>query len=193
MAVVQAVELQPPEIQVDWWEQFANPPGYRAEIIQGELVVSPSPVFRHQIAVTRLSSLLDEASPKGYVAVADMEWRLAEAGVVASAPWPDVMVVRPAGNGFATPPLLAVEVLSPSDDQTLLGGLTRFEGKAADYHQNGLRYLLVVQPDPQVVFLLVADDDENDWTEMARAVGDEVFETDVPFPFSLQPKGLVAL
>lgn len=182
----------PPGVSAEWWEQFEAPPGYRAEVIQGEIVLSPSPVFRHQVVATRLGSMLGEACPDGYVAAVDMEWRLDAAGLVAQAPQPDVIVVKPIGSGFETPPLLAVEVLSPSDDRSILGGdLTRFDGKAIDYRRNGLEFLLVVQPELEVVFLLAADDE--DWREIARARGDHMFGTELPFPMRFRPRDLVKL
>jgi Uma2 family endonuclease len=42
--------------------------------------------------------------------------------------------------------LLAVEVLSPSDGSRLSDGLTRIEGKRADYAANGLTDYLEIEP-----------------------------------------------
>lgn len=88
--------------------------GHRYELLDGSLLVTPSPLPLHQRAVVRLTMLLGGACPEDLeVFVAPFDVRLAENTVLQ----PDVLVVRRADlteqrlDGI---PLLAVEVLSPS-------------------------------------------------------------------------------
>jgi Uma2 family endonuclease len=129
-------------IPVTWWDEFEPPDGLRAEIIQGELILSPSASKMHALVIRRLLQILDDAAPEGHMAVTGLEWRLTDETVVASAPIPDVMVVAEAGDDVD--PILAVEVLSPSDRQHLSNGMTRIEGKRADYAAHGLGHYLEV-------------------------------------------------
>jgi Uma2 family endonuclease len=138
MATV-SVAVAPP-IRASEWDQLSVPEGYRAEVVRGELVVTPGASVDHGRAQTRLAVLLAAAAPAGYEPVSGVEWRLDSGGVVAMAPQPDVMVVPKLARGVAlhSRPLLAVEVLSPSDHQLLASGMTRREGKLMDYAANGL-------------------------------------------------------
>lgn len=129
-------------IPVTWWDDFEPPDGLRAEIIQGELVLSPSASKTHAKVLTRLLRILDDAAPDGYVALTGLEWRLTDETVVASAPVPDVLVVVEASDD--ADPILAVEILSPSDKQRLSNGMVRIEGKRADYAAHGLAHYLEI-------------------------------------------------
>lgn len=130
-----------------WWDAYDPPAGLSAEIIAGELVLSPSPTLDHGIAQSELFRALDRHLPGGHVIVPGVEWRLAADGLVAAAPQPDLMVVRrDSGRRQLTkPPLLAVEVLSPSDRRKLVQGISRIEGKRLDYAANGLGHYLEVE------------------------------------------------
>src|SRR6476646_10079902 len=93
--------------------------GRRYEVVDGELVVSPSPEFRHQEAVLSLATLLRgyvRANGIGIVSIAPADIELDERTLVQ----PDVFVFEAPGGH---PPqqwkdvrsiLLAIEVLSPS-------------------------------------------------------------------------------
>ena len=88
--------------------------GHRYELIDGVLVVTPSPVPVHQRVVTRLSHALSASAPPGYeVFVAPLDIRLAADTVVQ----PDILVAGAASiteRRIEGAPVLAVEVLSPS-------------------------------------------------------------------------------
>lgn len=88
--------------------------GHRYELIDGVLVVTPSPVPVHQRVVTRLSQTLSSGAPVGHeVFVAPLDIRLAADTVVQ----PDILAVTAASiteRRIEGPPVLAVEVLSPS-------------------------------------------------------------------------------
>ena len=88
------------------------PEQLRAEWVDGEVVVAPSPSFRHQQAARRLANLLENALP---------ELVVVEAVTVVLAPKtreriPDVVVVTEEPSGFITEtPVIAVEVTSPGN------------------------------------------------------------------------------
>jgi Uma2 family endonuclease len=139
-----------PPVPVEWWDRFEPPEGYRAEIIRGELVVAPAPSNAHQYATGELFVVLRAAArafaSTGCVVLPGGEWQLAEHGLVAQAPQPDVVVRRRAsGRILDEAPLLAVEVLSLSDGSRLEDGLTRIEGKRVDYAAHGLTDYLEIE------------------------------------------------
>lgn len=88
--------------------------GHRYELVDGALVVTPSPKLPHQRAVLRLGAALLAACPSSCeVFVAPVDVTLAPDTVVQ----PDVLVVRreqALGTVLDGAPLLAVEILSPS-------------------------------------------------------------------------------
>ena len=88
--------------------------GNRYELIEGEIVVSPSPLSRHQVISARLFRLLDDARPDGLMVLyAPLDVALEKLSVVE----PDLVVFEESQlgeRGLDTPPLLAVEILSPS-------------------------------------------------------------------------------
>lgn len=125
-----------------WWDAFEPPPGYRAEVIGGLLVMTPSPAPRHAVLQHRLYDALRPAIPDGLLLVSGLEWRMAERGRVAASPQPDLMVVSlpdPDIPVLTETPVLTVEIISPADGSRLPGGLTRQEAKRIDYGSNGVR------------------------------------------------------
>lgn len=175
-----------------WWDAFEPPPGFwRAEIIKGELVLTPSPGVPHAFAATRLARMLDAHLPAGLELAQGVEWRLATGGWVAAAPIPDLVVVDATIERITDPPVLAIEILSRSDSARLVGTpMTRIEGKLEDYADNGLKHFLEVDllADPVAVHryervhgrLVAVDVSE----------GEEVLVSDVPFPYEIQPARL---
>src|SRR5687767_10433805 len=73
--------------------------GYRRELIDGVLRVSPSPAFRHQIVSRRLANAFDAHVPPEYVVVQDMEVKLRDDLRYI----PDVLVVTRQAAGDGTP------------------------------------------------------------------------------------------
>jgi Uma2 family endonuclease len=187
MAVADAVD--PPGVPAWWWDEFTDPPGYRAEIVQGELVLSPSPGRAHQRALRKLLRVLEDGCPEAFEVLPDIEWRLDRGGVVAQAPRPDLVVVGKVDGPIADVPLLAVEIVSRSDHRPLeRSRRTRLEGKQLDYAQNGLQHLLVVSADAPWVQLLTPA--PGGWAEVASGERDELFSVTEPFAFSLRPREL---
>lgn len=91
----------------------------RLELIEGEIVLTPSPTPFHQMVNRRLNRLLDDAVPDpgdGLVYYAPLDVYLDESTVLQ----PDLLVLlgdraRFAGEtGIQGPPTLAIEIASPS-------------------------------------------------------------------------------
>jgi Uma2 family endonuclease len=105
----------------DYWKLPDEP---RCELLYGSLVVTPSPVVRHQLVLGRLHLLLaaHAAAHGGLAIVAPMDVRLADHSIVQ----PDLIYVSAARRAvvreriFGAPDLL-VEVLSPSTARRDLG------------------------------------------------------------------------
>ena len=158
--------------------------GYRREIIEGRLIVSPSPIYRHQKAAFELGHRMRLDIPPGFdVVIAPLDWRLPTGESLQ----PDVMVVREEDcnlDGFLLgTPLLVVEVRSPS---TAIYDETE---KRARYESLGvIDYWMVDPAAPSIVALHLAD---GHYTEVGRATGDESFEATTPFPVTIVPAELI--
>jgi Uma2 family endonuclease len=143
------------------------PEQIRAEWIDGEVVVAPSPSFRHQQASRRLANLLEEALPNLVVV---------EAVTVVLVPKireriPDVVVVTEEPSGIITEtPVIAVEVTSPGNrsEDTVR--------KSTDYLAAGVgQYWLA---DPTERTLDVFENSPDGWVVVAR-VDDQTPEASV--------------
>ncbi len=116
--------------------------GHRYELLDGALVVSPRPTTVHQVVATRLASVLERDCPEDLCVVAEPAVQLDELHRVRPGPRGG-----PARRGAATrsspaPPLLVVEIRSPS---TALFDLNR---KKAAYQRFGVPSYWIVNPDP---------------------------------------------
>jgi len=160
--------------------------GYRREIIDARLVVTPAPNARHQLVVGALYAVLRAASTDDAVAVvAPFDWALPDEGSVQ----PDIMVVRRADLDLDGPlpptarPLLIVEVLSPSNADYDRGL------KRRKYERLGVpAYWLV---DPGVPSLSVLRLGDARYEPEAEVVGNEPFASEWPFPVTVVPAELL--
>ncbi len=80
------VPVTAPRVGATDWERLELPEGYTAEVIRGELVVSPLAARPHGRALSRLVAAFSSDVPEGYEAMAGSEWRLDVRGIVAMAP-----------------------------------------------------------------------------------------------------------
>ncbi|MGH9063957.1 MAG: Uma2 family endonuclease [Acidimicrobiales bacterium] len=170
----------------DLEDLFATPDdGNRYEVLDGSLVVSPPPGTAHQGAVLRLAVLLDAASrPLGLRTFpAPVAWRIGPGQV----PEPDLMVVSPeavAPRAVERPPLLVVEVLSPSGRDRDLSEKRRI------YARGGARTYWIVDPaEPSLVVLRLTGDH---YDEEARVAGASAYITEDPFPVRVVPAELLS-
>ena len=107
--------------------------GRRYELIDGVLIVSPAPGTRHQTMVIKLGGLLDTACPDEFVVLA-APYAVHHGDEIELQP--DVLVGRFEDfteKDLPKPPVLAVEVLSPS---TALNDLNT---KKAAYERLGVQ------------------------------------------------------
>lgn len=169
------------------FDELPRTDGNRYEIIDGALVVTGSPAMRHQRAVGRLYRLLSEACPP------ELEAFVAPLAVVLSPDTvmqPDVLVARVDDlleTELAAPPVLAVEVLSPS---TRMIDLNLKSGRFA---RAGTPSYWVVDPaqDPQKASLIAWELVDGAYRQVAEVVGEEVFRAGAPFPATVIPALLV--
>ncbi|MDR7252277.1 Uma2 family endonuclease [Nocardioides sp. BE266] len=157
--------------------------GHRYELIDGTLIVTPAPSWRHQRAVARLMRALMDAAADGLeVLSAPFDVRLADDTVLQ----PDVLVCRVSDltqRHLPTAPLLAIEVLSPS---TRLVDLSL---KRARYEAAGCLSYWVA--DPEAPAITAWELHEGAYVEVAALSGGEPFTAAHPFPVSLTPQSLV--
>ncbi|MCK0112863.1 Uma2 family endonuclease [Ornithinimicrobium sp. F0845] len=152
------------------------------QLIEGELVVSPSPGVTHQVVSSELFVVLARAVPESLrVLAAPLDLLAGERSMLQ----PDLMVVPRevrSGKYVAQPPVLAVEILSPSSRRTDLVRKPEVLGRF------GVEHYWVVDPlHPAIrVFRLVGETYESDQVVQ----GDGLFETDAPFPVSFRPADL---
>lgn len=156
--------------------------GHRYELIDGALIVTPSPSWRHQGAVVGLVLALRSGLPPDLALfVAPLDVVLADDSVVE----PDVLVCRRRDLGnrvLEAAPVLAVEVLSRSTrhiDLTL---------KRSRYEAAGCPSYWVV--DPEVPNLTAWELREGVYVVAGTAEGEEVLHLDLPYPVNLVPARL---
>jgi Uma2 family endonuclease len=169
---------------------------FRWELVDGQLLVTPSPAGRHQYAVAQLHLVLHAACPDDFlVTLAPYDWVVSQGTVFV----PDLMVVRrdefdPDGP-FTGTPLLVVEVRSPSTaatDRTL---------KRQQYEQHGASAYWLVDPGgpgggaagetvrvPSLTVLRLRD---GVYVEEASVSGDDAHDANFPFPVAVVPGRLV--
>ena len=157
--------------------------GYRHELLDGVLLMTPSPVTRHQDVVLRLAILLTQHAPRfAKVLVAPFDVVLGDRTVLE----PDVVVARRGDvtdKNLLGPPLLAVEVLSPS---TRLFDLGR---KLQLLEEAGCPSYWVVDPvGPELVAWELRD---GSYVEVARITGAESWTTTAPFTVTVSPVDLL--
>ncbi len=157
--------------------------GHRYELLDGALVVSPRPTTIHQFAVGRLFRVLDEACPEDLCVLMEPAVQLGPQTEFN----PDLVVVafdEVGGAKFTAPPLLAVEIWSPS---TALIDLNR---KKDAYERFGVPSYWIVNPDlaqPEVtVFEL------RDGRYLAEQKSAQPFTVERPFPVTITPAALTS-
>jgi len=166
--------------------------GNRYELVDGALIVTPSPVTLHQIVVGELHLLLRMACPAAYrVLLAPYDVRISATTVLQ----PDLLVAhRDAFDVRFLPgaPLLAVEVLSPSTRHIDLGL------KRGRYEAAGCVSYWVIDPDvPSVTAWELGargpqgPQGPQNYAEAGVASGDEPLTLDRPFLVTVVPATLV--
>jgi Uma2 family endonuclease len=157
--------------------------GHRYELLDGTLLVTPAPNVDHQRCVGALLALLRDARQSGHTVLhAPLDVRLSRTTVLE----PDVLVARTVDLTPARlegPPLLAVEVLSPSTRHIDLGT------KRLAYEAAGVPAYWLVDPDGPS--LTVLELDAGRYVERATVAGNEAFHATVPFAVTVVPRRLL--
>ncbi len=157
--------------------------GWRYELLDGMLLVSPSPSLAHQRAALNLAVLLHGACPDElYVMVAPFDVTLADDTVFI----PDLLVAPRAdftAKDLPGAPLLAVEILSPSTR------LVDRNVKKARFEEAGCASFWLVDPlEPR---LTVWQLDDGRYREVADVAGDQTWTASAPFGVTITPSDLV--
>jgi Uma2 family endonuclease len=158
--------------------------GHRYELIDGSLIVTPTPGHLHQRAVLELAIRLRSGCPADVeVLIAPFDVALAEDTIMQ----PDVLVARRRDitrRDLPVAPVLAVEVLSPSTRRIDMA-LKRSRLEAA-----GCAHYWVVDPlEPAIMAWRL---EGGAYVQGGRATGDECFAVRHPYPLELTPAELVA-
>lgn len=160
--------------------------GRRYELIDGTLIVSPSPRPRHQRAAGNLYLLLRAVAPPGHeVFLAPLDVILADDTVLI----PDLTVNQvdaTADDGIHGAPLIAIEILSPSTRAFDL------HIKKARFAQAGCRHYWIVDPDPEHPSMTCWTLTDDTYTETAHATDDQTLTIDDPFALTVVPADLIA-
>ena len=109
------------------------------------------------------------------------------------APQPDLVVIprTERGSSLERAPLLAVEILSPSDHQLLAGGMTRRQGKVSDYAANGLEDYLEIDLTTPAPVATRYELRQGVLVPVDRAQGTTVLKAARPFVYEFAPSALL--
>lgn len=158
--------------------------GRRYELIDGVLIVSPAPGRRHQKIALRLYGVLEAAClPEFDVLGAPFAVHHGDALELQ----PDVLVGRFEDfteKDLPEPPVLAVEVLSPST------ALNDMNTKKAAYERLGVPSYWVIDPEGPSMRVFELDRDGR-YQEAAKVADAEVYEATHPFPVRVVPVDLL--
>jgi Uma2 family endonuclease len=183
---VRGLPVAPPgggEWTVDLLEQLPDD-GLRYEILDGILIVSPSPIPIHQRAIGRIFIAFVQACPPDLEAfVSPLDWQPDSRTSLE----PDVLVVatdRIGEKNIQQNPTIVVEVLSPSSHR--YDRLLKF----GRYAEAGIRQYWII--DPQLPSVEVYDlDDQGDYRLAASGSGGESVTVTGPLAVTVRPIDLV--
>jgi Uma2 family endonuclease len=157
--------------------------GWRTELVDGQLLVSPMATGGHQDIVTNLALMLALAAPRGHrVRAGANVWVGAVRMLI-----PDVLVIAGDDGGLVTAAsdvLLVAEVVSPSS-----GRHDRVR-KPDLYAQAGIPTMLLVEQDEPRVTILQLVDGRTAYEVVAEAKGDDPITLTRPFDVTIVPSEL---
>jgi Uma2 family endonuclease len=150
----------------------------RVELVDGMLLVSPLGSYRHQLVVGKAYATLLNACPEYHQATVELNVLLASGRLLI----PDFTIVNPREAGVMFPVadvVLVGEVLSKTtrlNDEGL---------KRELYAQAGVKYYMMVDPEPEVVEAVLLELQGTEYVEIAKSV-DGVLEIERPFPVTIK-------
>jgi Uma2 family endonuclease len=159
--------------------------GRRYELVDGVLLVSPAPSVAHQVVLLRLSVQLDGVRPPGLFVVPGPGARMSDETELI----PDLVVIdkdQLGGRRVTRPPLLAVEIQSPST------ALFDLNTKKAVYERFGVESYWIVVPEAERPELIAFDLRSGRFEQVGRVTGEKPFRAQRPFPVEVVPARLVA-
>lgn len=144
-------------------EQYSRLPeviGFKDELIEGERVLAPMPMFPHTVVIDNIESLLKRQFPAFRVA-RETGWRFQSADGIDNVPGPDLMLLsaedydRSARSGgyFEGRPVFVVEVVSPSERKS------RRLHKIGLYLEAGAGTVVEVDYTKRIVLVYLAEED----------------------------------
>jgi Uma2 family endonuclease len=154
-----------------------DPPGVRLELVDGEIIVSPSPIPRHSYAIVALGAML-----KNHVDRFDLGELLMDVDTIFGehdVRRPDLLYFRKSRRHLITDeaiegaPDLAVEVLSPGSERT------DRRDKFKQYAAGGVKNYWIVDPKQRTVEAYVLR--KGQYTGRVRGSGSDVVRLP-PFP-----------
>lgn len=173
-------------------EGLELPDGYRAEIITGSIIVSPTPTYRHALIVKAIERVLDGADCPDLLALQMVTVEVAESDdryvpdlVVLPAPvahgedWDGPDWIRPADELE-----LAVEVVSPRSKAY------DWEIKVRGYARAGVPLYLVVDQRKSEIALF-SEPENGDYRKVTRAVRGASVHLPEPFDIEVEATALL--
>ena len=157
--------------------------GLRHELIDGQFVMTPAPGTAHQTMSMRLSTLLYESVHGTSLKVLAAPFDVVLGSHVVE---PDIVVAPRTSftsRDLPVPPLLVIEILSPSTTH-----LDR--GRKRDiYAEAGIPHYWIVDPDgPAIITFELTD---GAYSETAHASGDQTLNIERPIAVRLTPADLL--
>lgn len=159
--------------------------GRRYELVDGVLIVSPAPQVPHQLVLAELIVLLHGACPPGLFVVPGPGVRMS----VDTELIPDLVVIRQdqlSAPRVTRPPLLAVEIQSPST------ALFDLNTKKAVYERFSIGSYWIVAPDVDQPELIAFELRGGRYEQVAHVSGGKPFRAQKPFLVEIVASQLVA-
>jgi len=159
--------------------------GRRYELVDGVLVVSPAPGIPHQEVLGELFVQLRQACPPELAAVLGPGVRMSDDTELI----PDLVVIRRdelTARRVTRPPLLAVEIQSPST------ALFDLNTNKAVYERFSIASYWIVVPDVDQPELIAFELRDGRYDQVAHVSGDHPFRAVRPFAVEIVPARLVA-
>jgi Uma2 family endonuclease len=156
--------------------------GLQYELLDGMLLVTPTPTIAHQRASSRLFVILARSCPTNMeVLYAPLDWRPDRM----TSFQPDVLVldIRDQDAPVGETMILAVEILSPSTRRKDLFL------KRSKYQDAGVQSYWIV--DPQARSMTALELVDGQYVTVAEATGDQVIRLEKPFPVEIVPAALI--
>ncbi|MFV2195923.1 Uma2 family endonuclease [Nocardiopsis sp. LOL_012] len=173
-------------------ENLELPQGYRTEVIDGSIVVSPTPTYRHAWIVKRIERAIDRAQAMDR---AGLQMVTVEISTTGDRYVPDLVVLPESlamGQGWEGPDWirpaeeleLAVEVVSPSTS------VRDWQVKPRGHARAGVPLYLVVDP-AKGELALFSNPKGSEYRDVARALRDESVKLPEPFGIEIAVNSLL--